>query len=186
MSSADKPATKDEDNIEIDNPQCGRPLHQPEPIEDDRDDDRDEQLEEAFDPEMDDPEAPGIGDGIVGRSIKKQSRQVEYRDRRSGDQKEGDETAPLRVAPRRRHRAPQQAKPEDEADGEQYLPEAADLKIFPALVAEPEPDVAQPLKEPGPLAEQAPNDDDQDSGEQQMSSSPFAGGLTTAEHSGDE
>src|SRR5215471_2240421 len=115
---------------------------------------------------MDDPEAPGIGNGVVGRPIKKQGWQVKYRDRRSGDQEESDKTAPLRITPSRRHSAPQQAEPEDETDGEQYLPKAADLEIFPALVAEPEPGVAQPLKEPGPLAEQAPKDDDQDSGEE--------------------
>jgi len=68
--------------------------------------------------------------------------------------------APLRITPSRRHGAPQQAEPEDEADREQYLPKAADLEVCPALVAEPEPGFAQPLKEPGPLAEQAPNDDD--------------------------
>src|SRR6516225_6790886 len=165
MSGADKAAAKDQNDVEIDNPQSCHALNQPQSMEDDRDNDCDEQLEEAFNPEMDDPEAPGIRDGVVGRSIKKQSRKIEYRDGRSGDQEEDDETAPLRIPPSRRHGAPQQAEPEDEADGEQYLPEAADLEIFPALVAEPEPGVAQPLKQPGPLAEQAPNDNDQDSGE---------------------
>src|SRR5215470_9466854 len=112
---------------------------------------------------MDDPEAPGIRDGVVRRPIKKQSRQVEYRNRRGGDQEERDKIALLGVVPSRRHGAPQQAEPKDKADGEQYLPEAADLQVFPALVAEPEPGIAQPLKEPGPLAEQAPDDNDQDS-----------------------
>src|SRR6516162_2600513 len=186
MSGADKPAAKNQNDVEIDDPQSRHALHQSELVEDDRDDDRDKQLEEAFDPEMDDPEAPGICDGVVGRSIKKQSRKVEYRDRRSGDQEESDETAPLWITPSRRHSAPQQAEPEDEADGEQYLPEAADLEIFPALVAEPEPGVAEPLEEPGPLAEQASNDDDQDSGEQQMSGAPLPGWLAAAEHPRDE
>ena len=125
----------------------------PKPMEDNRDNDCDEQLEEAFNPEMDDPKAPGIRDGVVGRSIKKQSRKVEDRDRRSGDQEESDKTALLRIMPSRRHGAPQQAKPEDKADGKQYLPEATDLKIFPALVTEPEPSVSQPLKKSGPFAE---------------------------------
>src|SRR5262245_59082275 len=117
MSGADKAAAKDEDNVEIDDPQSCHALNQPKPMEDDRDDDRDEQLEEAFDPKMDDPEAPGIRHGVVGRSVKKQSRKVEYRDRRSRDQEEGNETAPLRITPNRCHGAPQQAEPEDEADG---------------------------------------------------------------------
>src|ERR1700732_1217969 len=153
MFGANKAAAKNQNDFEIDNPQNGHTLDQPELIKDDRDDDCDEQLEEAFDPEMDDPEAPGIRHGVVGRSIKKQSRKVEYGDRRSGDQEEGGETAPLRITPSRRHGPPQQAEPENEADGEQYLPEAADLEIFPALVAEPKPSVAQPLKEPAQLAE---------------------------------
>ena len=97
MSGADKAAAKNKNDIEIDNPQSGHTLHQPELIEDDRHDDRDEQLEEAFDPEVDDPETPCIRDGVVGRPIEKQSRQIEYWDRRGGDQEESDETAALRI-----------------------------------------------------------------------------------------
>src|SRR6516164_2527297 len=168
MSGADEPATKNQNDVEINDPQSGYTLHQPQSMENDRDNDCDEQLEKAFDPEMDDPEAPGIRDGVVRRSIEKQSWQVEYRDRRGGDQEESDEAALLGVAPRRRDGAPQQAEPEDEADGEQYLPEATDLKVFPALVAKPEPGAAQPLKEPGPLAEQAAEDDHEEGSEQQI------------------
>jgi len=135
---------------------------------------------------VDDPEAPGIGDGVVGRSIKKESRKVEYRDRRGGDQEESDETAPLRIVPGRRHGAPQQAEPEDEADGEQYLPKAADFEILPALVAEPEPGVAQPLKEPGPLAEQAADNDHEKSAEEQVNGAALPGRLTAAEQARDK
>src|SRR5262249_45438241 len=74
MPGADEAAAKDQNDVKIDNPQCGRAPHQSKPMEDDRDNDRDEQLKETFDPEMDDPEAPGIRHGVVGRSIKKQSR----------------------------------------------------------------------------------------------------------------
>src|SRR5262249_10174961 len=109
-------------------------------MEDDRNDDRDKQLEETLDPEVDDPEAPGIGDGVVGRSIKKQSRQVEYeiaaaaikkklmRLRRSGS-RQADATA-------RHSNRNQKTRP-----------------------MEPEPGAAQPLKEPGPLAKQTPCND---------------------------
>src|SRR5271163_1815901 len=186
MSGTDKTAAKNQNDVEINNPQSRHALHQPKLIEDDRDNDRDEQLKEALDPEVDDPEAPGIGDGVMGRSIEKQSRQVEDRDRRSGDQEESDQTAPLRIAPSRRHGSPQQGEPVDEADGEQYLPKTADLEIFPALVAEPEPGVAQPLKEPGPLAEQAPDNDHQERGEQQVTGAALPGGLAAAEHARDE
>jgi len=73
MSGTDKTAAKNEYHIKIDNPQSGCALHQPKPMEDNRHDDGDKQLEEALDPEVDDPEAPGIGDGVVGRPIKEQS-----------------------------------------------------------------------------------------------------------------
>ena len=49
MSGTDKTAAKNKDHIKIDNPQSGCALHQPKPMEYDRDDDRDEQLEEALD-----------------------------------------------------------------------------------------------------------------------------------------
>src|SRR5215831_4547589 len=155
-------------------------------MEDDRDDDRDEQLEEALDPEVDDPEAPGIGDGVVGRPIKEQSGQVECRDRRGGDQKEIDETAPLRIMPSRRHSAPQQPEPEDETDGEQYLPKTPDLEEFPALIAEPEPGTAQPLKEPHPLAKQTSDNDHEESGEQQVNGAALPGGFAAAKHAADK
>ena len=151
-----------------------------------RDDDRDEQLEEAFDPQMDDPEPPGVDDREVGGAVVEQRRQIEHRDCRSGDQEERDEPAALGIAPRRRHVAPQQAEPEDEADGEQDLPGAADLEIFPALVAEPEPRLAQPLQDAGPFAEQAADRDDDDGGEQQMDGAALPGRLAAAQHAGDE
>src|SRR5262249_12544809 len=166
MSGADESAAKNQNDVEINDPQRGYTLHQPQPMEDDRDNDRDEQLEKALDPEMDDPEAPGIRDGVVRRSVEEQCWQVEHRDRRSGDQEESDKTSLLGVAPSRRHGAPQQGEPEDEADREQDLPEAADLEVFPALVAEPEPGATQPLKEPGPLAEQAAKNDHEEGCEQ--------------------
>src|SRR4029077_5303147 len=43
MSGTDKTAAKNKNDMEIDNPQSRRTLHQPELIEDDRDDDPDEQ-----------------------------------------------------------------------------------------------------------------------------------------------
>jgi len=57
---------------------------------------------------------------------------------------------------------------EDETDGEEDLPGAADLEIFPALVAEPEPRLAQQLQDAGPFPEQAADGDEYDGGEQQV------------------
>jgi hypothetical protein len=66
VARSDEPTAKDENDIEIDGAQRGDALHQAELVEDNRDDDGNEELEEAFDPQMNDPEPPGIGDGVVG------------------------------------------------------------------------------------------------------------------------
>jgi hypothetical protein len=54
------------------------------------------------------------------------------------------------------------------------------------LIAKPEPGTAQPAKEPGPLAEQATDNDHEKSGEQQVNGAALPGGLATAEHARDE
>src|SRR5579864_5162658 len=99
---------------------------------------------------MDDPKSPGIDDRVVGLRAEEQRRQVKHRDRKRGDEKEVCETAPLRIEAGGRHRAPDENEPEHEADDEQNLPEAADLEVFPTLVAEPEPVARQPLQQTGP------------------------------------
>ena len=52
------------------------------------------------------------------------------------------------------------AKPDQQAGRQQVLPETPDLQVFPALVADPEPPVAEQLRMPSPLAEQAADDHD--------------------------
>src|SRR5262249_60408357 len=99
---------------------------------------------------------------------------------------EAKETSPLRISPGRRHGAPQQAEPEDEADGEQYLPEAADLEEFPALITEPNPSTAQPLKQPRPFAEQAADNYHEKSAEQQVNGAALSGRLAVPEQSRDK
>src|SRR5215813_9134107 len=78
--------------------------------------------------------------------------------------------------PSRRHSAPQQPEPKDETDVEK----------FPALIAEPEPGTAQPLKEPRPLAKQTSDNDHEESGEQQVNRAALPGGFAAAKHAGDK
>src|SRR5215204_3515247 len=89
-------------------------------------------------------------------------RVVEERDGDGRDGEEREERAPF-VLPseRRRERAPHQKEPEDEADEEQYLPEAAEVNILVPLRAEPEPVLTQKLLDAQPLAAEAPDDDEQ-------------------------
>src|SRR5262249_34506608 len=155
VAGADQAAAEDQDDVEIDDAQRRAALHQAELIEDDRDDDRDEQLEESLDPQVDDPEPPGIDHREVAAAVEHQRRQGENRNRDRGDQEEDAQPAALGVAVAWGYVAPQQDEPEDQAEGQQDLPGAADFEKFPALVAEPEPGAAEPLQEACPLAEQA-------------------------------
>src|SRR6185312_9084986 len=147
MAGADQPAAEYQDDVEVDGAQCGIALHQTELVEDDADHDGHEQLEEALDPQVDDPEPPSVDDREVRRPVVEQGRQVEYRDRRRGDQEEHHERSALPVTQDRPYAAPQQDEPEHQPEREQDLPGAADLEILPALIAEPPPGSTQPLQD---------------------------------------
>src|SRR6185437_15248590 len=146
VTRADETAAEIEDGIQIDSAQRRETLDETHLVEDDGHDHGDEEFEEALDPQMDDPEPPGIDDGVVGLRSEEQRGQVEQRDRKCRNEKEVGKAPSLRIATRGRHRAPDEKEPEEEADGEQHLPEPTDLQVFPALIAEPEPAARQPLQ----------------------------------------
>ena len=50
--------------------------------------------------------------------------------------------------------------PEEQTDREQQLPEASEVEILRALVAEPEPEIAEPIVDAEALADEATADDD--------------------------
>jgi hypothetical protein len=104
---------------------------------------RREDLEEAFDPQVHDPPAPVLGDhGEVRACAVEQAGAVEEAD---GDgespKKSADEAAPLGAAPsqRRPERRAASGRATSEAAEERDLPDAAEVDVFVALVAEPEP-----------------------------------------------
>ena len=143
VRGADQPAAEVEDGVEIDHADRGDAPDQAELEQDDRDDHRHEELEEALDPEMDDPEPPHVDDRVVGLRAEEERGQVEERDGEGRDQEEDDERPQLGVRARGRDRAAHQPEPEEQTRREQDLPEAADLQVFPALVADPEPQLAE-------------------------------------------
>ena len=53
------------------------------------------------------------------------------------------------------HRPEQHRDPEEEADGEQYLPEASQVEVLEALVAEPGPKIAREAEDAEPLPDEA-------------------------------
>ena len=70
---------------------------------------------------------------------------------------------------RRPQRAADQRQPQQQADEQEPLPEAADVGVFPALVAEPEVVVeAELLHHRQPLAGERADDDDEQADEQEV------------------
>ena len=108
MARADQPAAEIEDGVEIDRAQRRDPLDQAHLVEDDGDDHGDEEFEEAFDPQMDDPEPPRIDDRVVGLRTEEERRQIEQRNGERRDQEEVGEAAPFAD---RGARAPPRARP---------------------------------------------------------------------------
>ena len=160
MTGADQSAQEIEDGIQIDGAQRRDPPHQPHFVEDDGDHHGDEEFEESFHPQMDDPETPGVHHRVVCLRAVEERGHIEQRNGEGRDQEEICEAAPYRVAPRGRHRAPDEEKPEQKARGQQELPEAAKLQILPSLIAEPEPRFGKPLQDADPFAQHASGDDD--------------------------
>ena len=130
--------------------------------EDVGDHDRREQLQEVLDPEVDDPEPPEVGDGEVAPRVGEQADGVEGGDRQRGEEEEPGHVArcarcAAACAGRGRGCTTQKKSPIDEQD----LPEAAEIEVLEALVAEPGPErsLRQPWM-PANSPDQAADDDD--------------------------
>src|ERR1035441_7198565 len=90
---------------------------------------------------MNDPEPPGIDHRKISPAVKKQSGEVEQRNRNGRIKKERGHF-PLRrvwISPGRGNGSKEQAQPQDQSAGQQELPSPAQLEILPSLVPEPEP-----------------------------------------------
>src|SRR5208283_1422719 len=102
-------------------------------------------FEKAFDPELDDPEAPVVNDGIFCCAAEKESRQVKNRNRQGREHEKPGDLLAFRVAHGRGKPSKQQNNPEHQSQCEQDLPAPAKIEIFPSLVSKPEPEVAEEL-----------------------------------------
>ena len=125
-----------------------------------RDEDRREELEEALHPQVNDPEAPVVDDGEVGARAVEERRQIEERDGGGGVQEERPKLGSIAAPHHRPQRPIHQHEPEGETDREQNLPEPAQVQVLRALVAEPEPGLAQRAVDAQVLPEEAAEDDD--------------------------
>src|SRR5215217_9343121 len=125
-----------------------------------------EELEEILDPEVDDPEAPEVSRREVRFGPGEQPDGVERRDRQRREEEQPRHVAQVRATQPPAHRPKQHHDPKEEAYREQYLPEAAEVQVFEALVAEPGPQAARETKDPRPLPDEAPEHDDGQSAQQ--------------------
>ena len=76
--------------------------------------------------------------------------------------------------------------PEEEADREQHLPEAAKVEILEALLAEPASRSAEPAVDAAEFAAQAAHDHDRERPEQPVGEPALALGLAAGDHRREE
>src|ERR1035437_2343082 len=134
LPGPDKPAGEKEDGIEVDHACCRETRDGSELEEDYRHHDGHEELKKPFDPEVDDPESPGVNYRKMGRAIEEHRRQIKDRDRDCSAQKQYGDLAALGITQCRDSSANQQTKPAQQCDSKQHLPGAAELEVFPPLV----------------------------------------------------
>src|SRR5450759_5926266 len=87
MPGTDKPAGEIENGIEVNDARCRKTRDGTELEEDDRHHDGHEEFKKSFDPEVDDPESPGVNHREMGRAVEEHRRQIKNRDRARRAQK---------------------------------------------------------------------------------------------------
>ena len=143
---------------------------QAEPREQEGDHGGGEDLEEALDPQVHQPPAPVLDHRQLSVLVPHQACAVEQADRhRRQEQQRDDRPAFAPAAHGRPQRAADEHEPEQQPDEQEPLPEAADVGVFPALVAEPEVAIqAELLHHREPLAGERADHDDQQADPQQV------------------
>ncbi len=181
MPGPHDPSGQVEDGVEVDDARGRATGDEAQDHEHHGDEHGGEQLEEALDPQVDDPEAPVVDHGEVGAGAEEERGQVEERDRRRRVEEERGQLGALAVADRRPQRPVHEHEPAREADRQQELPEAAEVQVLRALVAEPEPQAAEAVVEAQPLAAEAAEDDDGEGREQREHTRALPAGLGAAD-----
>ena len=132
--------------------------------EDVGDHDGGEELQKILHPQVHDPEAPEVRGREVGLGPGEQPDGVEGRDGQGGEEEQPGHVCRV-LPPQPSAQAPEQhSHPEEEADGEQDLPEASQVKVLEALVAEPGPKIAREAEDPQDTCPQPHRDTHQQKG----------------------
>ena len=158
--------TQVEDGVEVDQSRGGFRRHQAHLVEDHRHQHRSEEFEKALDPQMDDPETPVVDDREIGVGPVEHRGQIEQRDGDRSVEEQGREFPLIIGFHGRPQSAEHQEKPENEASGQEHLPETAQIQVLAALVTQPEPQGAQLSIDAEVFPEQAAEDHDGQSGQQ--------------------
>ena len=135
---AEHAADRVEDDVHVDDPQ-GDPLtHHAEHDEDVRVHDGGEQLEEVLDPQVDDPEAPVLGDGDLRRRAGEHAHRVEGRDRQGREEEDPGQIA-VRLGPEPTPDGTHDDEdPQEHAPGQRRLEDPRQVQVLP-LLAEQRP-----------------------------------------------
>ena len=110
VARPDDPCAEVEDRVEVDDARGRLRAHEPHLEEHDRDEHRREELEEALDPQMDDPEAPVVDHRRIRVGAVEERGQIEQRNGDRDVEEERRQSARLRVL----HRGPERAEHEKE------------------------------------------------------------------------
>ena len=142
VQRAQDAAEQEHDGLRDDGAVGARGAHQAQAREDQRDDGGGEHFEEAFDPQVHQPPAPVLDHRVVGVLAPGERGGVEAADAGRRQEHHRDQAARLRrLLQRRPQGAAEQEDPEQQADEQQDLPDAAHAGELEALVAEPEAEV---------------------------------------------
>ena len=185
---ADHAADGIEDDVEIDNSRGrGGTNHAQENV-DVRHHDGREQFQEILDPEVNDPEPPEVHHGEVDVLAEDHAYGIEKRDGQRTVEEQVRQIARMFV----RQTAPQPAyendDPEEHADGQQDLPKPPEIKVLPALRADPEPRAAggNDTLEAGRLAQETADDNYHHRAKQDQRQFILVFGLASGDHRGQE
>src|SRR5919107_5193663 len=141
-----------------------------------------EELEEVLDPQVHDHEPPVVRRREAGVGPGQQADGVEGGDGQGREEEHPGHVAQALVTEAPAHRPEEHDHPEEEPDGEQDLPEAPEVEVLVALVAEPGPQSAHPTVDASELADQAPEHHDGQGTEQPVGQPPLAPWLAAGDH----
>src|SRR5918995_134546 len=135
---------------------------------------------------MHDPEAPEVRRGEVGLGSGQEPHGVEGRYGQSREEEEPGHVRNVLVAEPASHPPEEYGHPEKEPHREQNLPEAPQVEVLKALVAEPGPRVAHAAEDAEPLPDEAPEHDDRQSPEQREGEPALPSRLSSGDHGHEE